>query len=118
MAYDEALSKRIDQLIKGKKARLNDAVGQAFTRKEMFGGVGYLLNGNMCVGVHKNDLIIRFDPKLTGEVTSDKDVRPFDITGRPMKGWALVTPEGVKGDGLNKWFELSLKFVNSLPAKK
>ena len=109
MAYDEALSKRIDHLIKGKKG---------FTRKEMFGGVGYLLNGNMCVGVHRNDLIIRFDPKLTGEVTSDKYVHPFDITGRPMKGWALVSNEGVKSEGLSKWFEVSLKFVKSLPAKK
>jgi TfoX-like protein len=109
MAYDEALSKRIDQLIKNKKG---------FTRKEMFGGVGYLLNGNMCVGVHKNDLIIRYDPTLTGETTSDKNVRPFDITGRPMKGWGLVSSEGVRGDGLNKWFDFSLKFVKSLPAKK
>jgi TfoX-like protein len=109
MAYDEALSKRIDQLIKNKKG---------FTRKEMFGGVGYLLNGNMCVGVHKNDLIIRYDPKLTVEATSDKYVRPFDITTRPMKGWALVSSEGVKGEGLNMWFDFSLKFVKSLPAKK
>jgi TfoX-like protein len=109
MAYDEALSKRIDQLIKNKKG---------FTRKEMFGGVGYLLNGNMCVGVHKNDLIIRFDPKLTVEVTRDKYVGPFDITGRPMKGWALVSREGVKGEGLNKWFDFSLKFVKSLSGKK
>jgi len=109
MAYDEALSKRIDQLIKNKKG---------FTRKEMFGGVGYLLNGNMCIGVHKDDLIIRYDPKLTTEVTSDKYVRSFDITGRPMKGWALVNNEGVNGEGLNKWFDFSLKFVKSLPAKK
>src|SRR5215471_12423955 len=97
MAYDEALSKRIDQLTKNKKG---------FTRKEMFGGVGYLLNGNMCVGVHKDDLMIRYDPKLAAEVTSDKHVRPFDITGRPMKGWALVGNAGVKGEGLNKWFDL------------
>ena len=109
MAYDEALSKRIDHLIKGKKG---------FTRKEMFGGAGYLLNRNMCVGVHKNDLIIRYDPKLTAEVTSDRYVRPFDITGQPMKGWALVSSEGVKGEGLNKWFDFALKFVKSLPAKK
>ena len=108
MTYDEALSKRIDQLIKDKKG---------FTRKEMFGGVGYLLKGNMCVGVHKNHLIIRYDPKLTDEVTSNKYVGPFDITGRPMKGWALVNNEGVNGDGLNKWFDLALKFVKSLPAK-
>ncbi len=109
MAYDESLAKRIDELIKGKKG---------FTRKEMFGGVGYLFNGNMCVGVNKDDLIIRYDPKLTNEITNNKNVRPFDITGRPMKGWALVNNEGVKGNGLNKWFDLSLRFVKLLPAKK
>jgi len=82
MAYDESLSKRINELVKGRKG---------FTHKEMFGGIAYLLNGNMCVGVHKNELIIRYDPKTTEEVTSNKDVRPFDITGRPMKGWSLVS---------------------------
>lgn len=109
MAYDESLSKRISELTKGKKG---------FTHKEMFAGVAYLLNGNMCVGVHKNELIIRYDPKNAQEVTSDKHVRPFDITGRPMKGWALVREEGTKSNGLNKWFDLSLTFTKSLPPKK
>ncbi|HEV8285752.1 MAG TPA: TfoX/Sxy family protein [Chitinophagaceae bacterium] len=109
MAYDESLAKRIDELIKGQKK---------FTRKEMFGGVGYLFNGNMCVGVHKDELIIRYDPKLAHEITSNKNVRPFDITGRPMKGWSLVNSEGVKGVGLKKWFDLSLDFAKSLPSKK
>jgi len=109
MAYDEALSKRLDELIKGKKG---------FTRKEMFGGIAYLLNGNMCVGVHKTELIIRYDPKLTEEITSTKNVHPFDITGRPMKGWSLVNSEGVKGDALKKWFDLSFSFAKSLSPKK
>jgi hypothetical protein len=109
MAYDESLSKRINELVKSKKG---------FTHKEMFGGIAYLLNGNMCVGVHKNELIIRYDPKITEEITSNKDVRPFDITGRPMKGWSLVSNEGVKGDGLKKWFDLSFSFAKSLPPKK
>ena len=109
MAYDESLSKRIDELVKGKKG---------FTHKEMFGGIAYLLNGNMCVGVHKNELIIRYDPKITEEVTGNKDVRPFDITGRPMKGWSLVSDGGLKGNGLKKWFDLSFSFAKSLPPKK
>jgi len=109
MAYDESLAKRIDELVKGKKG---------VTRKEMFGGIAYLLNGNMCVGVHKDELIIRYDPKKTEEITTDKHVRPFDITGRPMKGWSLVNKEGTKGSGLDKWFEFSLSYVKSLPAKK
>ena len=109
MAYDESLAKRIDELVKGKKG---------VTRKEMFGGIAYLLNGNMCVGVHKDELIIRYDPKKTEEIATDKHVRPFDITGRPMKGWSLVNKEGTKGSGLDKWFEFSLSYVKSLPAKK
>jgi len=109
MAYDESLSKRIDKLIESKKG---------FTRKEMFGGVAYLLNGNMCVGIHKNQLIIRYDPKVSAEITADKNVHPFDITGRPMKGWSLVGGEGIKGDALRKWFDLSFSFAKSLPPKK
>ena len=109
MAYDESLAKRISELTKGKKG---------FTHKEMFGGVAYLLNGNMCVGVHKNELIIRYEPKNDQEVTSIKCVRPFDITGRPMKGWALVSEDGTKSDGLHKWFDLSFNFAKSLPPKK
>lgn len=109
MAYDEFLSKRIDELIKGKRG---------FTRKEMFGGIAYLLNGNMCVGVHKNELIIRYDPKITEQIQTDQYVHSFDITGRPMKGWSLVSSDGVKGDGLRKWFDLSFSFAKSLPPKK
>lgn len=109
MPYSESLAKRIDELIKGKKG---------FTRKEMFGGVGYLLNGNMCVGIHHDELIIRYDPKKTEEVNKEKNVRVFDVTGRPMKGWSLVNSAGVKGEGLNKWFEFSHQYTKSLPPKK
>lgn len=109
MAYDEFLSNRISDLVKGKKG---------FTRQKMFGGIGFLLNGNMCVGVHKNDLLIRHDPVLTDELSSDKHVQPFTISGKPMKGWSLVSAEGIKGDELKKWVDLSVSFVKSLPPKK
>lgn len=108
MSYNISLAKRIDDLIKGKKG---------YSRKEMFGGVGYLLNGNMCVGVHKEDLIVRFDPKATDEQMKKKGVKPFDITGRPMKGWLLVAPEGTKGNLLDAWFETAMNFVRTLPKK-
>ena len=109
MAYDQSLAKRIDGIVKGKKG---------FTSKEMFGGIGYLLNGNMCVGVFKDDLIVRFDPKIADEAMKKKGVKVFDITGRPMKGWLLVSPDGVKAAELNKWFELAFSFAKALPAKK
>ncbi len=109
MAYNKALVKRINELIKRKKS---------FTRKEMFGGVGYMLNGNVCVGVFKDDLIVRFDPKQTDELMNKKGAKPFDITGRAMKGWLLVSPDGAKGVALDKWFETAFTFVKTLPSKK
>ena len=109
MAYNESLAKRINEIVKEKKN---------FVNKEMFGGIGYLYNGNMCVGVHKDELIVRFDPKTTDELLKKKGARPFDITGRPMKGWILVNAEGIKGNDLNKWFDIAFSFVKSLPSKK
>jgi TfoX/Sxy family transcriptional regulator of competence genes len=108
MSWNESLAERIDEMLKGRKG---------FTRKEMFGGVGYLLNGNMCIGVNKDDLIVRYDPKQAEELMKKKGARPFDIAGRPMKGWVLVNNEGIKGDGLSKWFEIAFSFVKTLPKK-
>lgn len=118
MAYDESLAKRIELLIKSKKIPLNNKIGSGFTRKEMFGGVGFMYNGNMCVGVHQDELIIRNNPKSTVDLTKDKNVKPFNVYGRVMKGWSLVSPAGMAGDKLKKWFELSLEFVKTLPSKK
>jgi TfoX/Sxy family transcriptional regulator of competence genes len=108
MAYNEALAKRIDGLIKGKKG---------FRKKIMFGGVGYMHNGNVCVGVFKDDLIVRLDPKKTDELMNKKGAKPFDITGRVMRGWLLVSPDGVKGAALDKWFEKAFEFVRTFPKK-
>ena len=64
----------------------------------MFGGVGFLLNGNMLVGVWKDSLIVRLGPDQGEEALLEPHVKEFDITGRPMKGWVLVEPEGVEDD--------------------
>jgi len=108
MPYDEKLAARVDELLKGKKN---------FAGKKMFGGIGYMLNGNMGIGIHKDDLIIRCDPADTDKILVEKNVKVFDITGKPMKGWLLITPEGTKGNGLQNWFKRSLAFVQTLPAK-
>jgi hypothetical protein len=108
MPYDEKLAARIDELLKGKKN---------FFSKKMFGGVGYMLNGNMCIGIHKDNLIIRCDPADTDKLLTEKNVKAFDITGNPMKGWLLITPQGTTGNDLQKWFNRSLAFVQTLPAK-
>jgi len=84
MAYDEKLAARIREILSGKKN---------LTEKKMFGGIAFMLNDKMCVGVDKKDLILRCDPKTGESLLSEKGVRPFDITGKPMKGWLLIGPE-------------------------
>jgi hypothetical protein len=86
--------------------------------KKMFGGVGFLLNGNMACGVHGDNLIIRLDPEETGQALSKPHTHVFDLTGRPMRGWILVQPEGVTTKAaLSKWVQVGVKYASSLPAK-
>src|SRR6202158_5902211 len=89
MAFDVNLAERIRQALARKKG---------ITDKKMFGGIGFLLNGNMLVGVWKESLIVRLDPDETEDALREPFVKEFDITGRPMKGWVLVGREGVKSD--------------------
>lgn len=84
----------------------------------MFGGVGFLLHGNMCVGIWKNSLIARIGPEEYESALAQDDVREFDITGRPMKGWVLIEPDGIETDEqLNAWVQRSAIFVSTLPRK-
>ncbi len=109
MAFDEQLAVRVRESF-GKRKGL--------VEKKMFGGVGFLLNGNMCVGVYKSELIVRLPPEDADSAVKEPNVRIFDITGRPMKGWILVAPAGLKTAAkLSKWIEVAAKFAGSLPAK-
>lgn len=109
MAYSEALADRIRQAF-GRTRGL--------VEKKMFGGVGFLLQGNMCVGVWKSSLIVRLDPAEAEALLQQPNVRVFDITGRPMKGWLLVEADGLETDEeLTQWLERAKQFVRSLPAK-
>ena len=109
MAYSEALALRIRQAVAGRRG---------ITEKKMFGGVGFLLNGNMLVGVWKQSMIVRLGPEPAAAALQEPYVVEFDITGRPMKGWVMLQPEGLENDGqLNLWIERSLKFVRKLPKK-
>ena len=86
----------------------------------MFGGVAFLLNGNMAVGVNKNDLIVRLDPAEHDAMLKNKHARTFDLSGggRPMKGWMLVAPAGVKADkDLQSWIDIGVSYAKSLPKK-
>jgi len=85
----------------------------------MFGGVAFLLNGNMSVGIHGGELIVRLDPGETDAALARSHTRIFDITGRPMKGWILVKSEGTASESaLAKWVGSGVSYAASLPAKK
>jgi hypothetical protein len=109
MAFDEALAERIRQGLARKKG---------IEEKKMFGGVGFLLNGNMLVGVWKDSLIVRLDPEGYDDALMEPHVGEFNITGRTMKGWVLVAPEGVEDAGQVKaWIQRAVNFVGKLPKK-
>ncbi len=109
MAYSKSLASRTrQQLVQQKNVE----------EKKMFGGIGFLLNGNMCVGVWQNSLVARVGPSQYEQALQEPFVGEFDITGRAMRGWVLVAPEGIEHDQqLAHWLGRALDFVNTLPAK-
>src|SRR5260221_12104861 len=110
MAFDETLAARIRQVLVRKKG---------MTEKKMFGGIGYLLNGSLLVGVWKDSLIARLGPKQAEAALEEPHVGEFNITGRAMQGWVLVAPQGVEDDDqLKDWIQQAVKFVGKLPAKE
>jgi hypothetical protein len=84
----------------------------------MFGGIGFLLNGNMCVGVWKASLIVRLDAEDAEEALKEPHVGEFNITGRAMKGWVLVAREGLADDaGLKNWIHVVICLLNATEPK-
>jgi TfoX/Sxy family transcriptional regulator of competence genes len=108
MAYDEVLADRL-------RDRLRDTAGVA--EKKMFGGLAFLTQGNMTVGVHGDDLIVRISPEATESALTQPGVRLFDITGRPMRGWILVAGDHLDDADLDRWVAEAAAFVATLPPK-
>jgi hypothetical protein len=109
MAYDEGLATRVRDTI-------GDRPGLAENR--MFGGLAFLLHGNMACGVRGDDLIIRLAADAVESVKDEPGVRPFDLTGRPMEGWLLVAADGHAGDDdLRRWVDRGVAYAASLPPK-
>jgi TfoX/Sxy family transcriptional regulator of competence genes len=109
MAFDEEFAQRI---------RKHLAVHKWLTEKKMFGGLAFLLNGNMCCGVHRRELIVRLSPAQTEAALASPHTRIFDLSGRPMKGWILVEPAGLADEpALAKWLRLGTKYAARLPKK-
>ena len=109
MAFSESLAARIRDTLARRKG---------IAEKKMFGGVGFLLNGNMLVGVWKDSLIVRLGPDEGDDALKEPHVREFDITGKAMKGWVTVEPDGLEDDDqLAIWIKQAMNFVRTLPKK-
>jgi TfoX/Sxy family transcriptional regulator of competence genes len=109
MAYNLSLAERI-------RDELKSIPG--LQEKKMFGGIGFIIHGNMACGVHGEDLIVRTGPDNYQAALTQPHTRPFDMTGKPMAGWILVDPKGyaVESD-LRRWVRQGVKFAQSLPPK-
>lgn len=113
MPFDPGLAERLEEIISSRFSHLH---GLKETR--MFGGFGYLLNGNMCLGIHKDTLIIRVGAEAAGALIREPHVRPMDLTGKVMKGWATVEPQAMEDDeALERFCRIAVDFVSGLPAK-
>ncbi len=109
MPYSETLAQRISTV-------LADQAGMV--EKKMFGGVAFMVNGNMCCGVVKDDLMVRVGPDRHEEAMAQPYARPMDFTQRPIKGMVYVEPEGVAADAaLAEWVQRGLEYALSLPPK-
>jgi TfoX/Sxy family transcriptional regulator of competence genes len=107
MAYDENLANRVRDLLDGEPG---------LAEKKMFGGLAFLLGGTMAVGVSGDALMVRLPTDESDDALAEPGARPFDMTGRPMKGWLLVDPSGhEKAGDLRRWVGRGTTFARTLP---
>lgn len=109
MAFDEKLAYRMRNLLQH---------SPGFAEKKMFGGIAFMIHGNMACGVHGDRVIVRLNPDGYEEALAKHHVAVFDLTGKPMRGWITVSPEGVAADeDLEIWVQQGLSFALTLPEK-
>jgi TfoX/Sxy family transcriptional regulator of competence genes len=109
MPYDHDLANRVREQL---------ADEDAVTEKEMFGGIAFLLGGNMAVGVSRDELMVRVGKDQGDIALEEPHTRPFDMTGRPMKAWVLVERPGFESDSaLGEWVARGVAYARSLPTK-
>ncbi len=109
MPYSEELAQRI-----------RDEIGDhpALVERQMFGGIAFMIHGNMSVGVAGDELMVRVGMENDGAALSEPHVRPFDLSGRPMAGWVLVGADGTTADNdLAQWIDTGVQYAESLPPK-
>ncbi len=109
MAFNPEIESRVQKIVSRWKNTSD---------KKMFGGVCHLLDGNMFCGVLQDYVILRLGETAAGNALAQPHVRPFDTTGRPMKGWVMVESEGFRTDDeLRGWLAQAANFVKAMPAK-
>ena len=109
MPYDERLAERVRRAL-GERADL--------TERKMFGGVAFMIAGNMCCGVIRDDVIVRTFPEDREAALAEPDIRPFDLTGRTMTGFLVVGPGATATDeGLRSWIDRGVAVAQTLPPK-
>ena len=109
MAYNEELAARIRTSLEGRPGVIE---------RKMFGGIAFLIHGNMSCGVINDDLMVRVGPDSHQASLALPHARPMDFTGRPMKGMVFVGPEGINDYGaLSGWIDRGVTFAQSLPKK-
>jgi TfoX/Sxy family transcriptional regulator of competence genes len=114
MAYSHTLADRVRLSLR----QTGQIPSHQVTEKKMFGGLAFLLRGNMLVGVWQSALIARLGPDSAAQPLRQPHVGPFPATGRPMKGWVMIAPDGLESDReLSEWLERAIAFVDTLPGK-
>ena len=109
MVYDKGLAQRVREILEE---------DPAFAEKKMFGGICFLLFGNMVCGIIKEDLIVRVGADRYADMLKMPHTKKFDLTGRPMKGWVMVLSDALDSDEeLNEWVQQAVSFVRTLPPK-
>ena len=108
MAYDERLAARVRALLAGRAD---------VSERKMFGGLTFMIGGNMCCGVNNDELIVRLDPDHEEEALARPHARPMDFTGRPMRGFITVQPDGLDGDRLDRWVHEAVALAAARPPK-
>ena len=109
MAYNEELAQRVRKLL---------APIENIQERRMFGGLAFMLNGNMCCGIERENLVVRTGPKGYDDALARSHARVFDFTGRPMRGFVYVETAGLEEETeLGDWIKMAVKFAGSLPPK-
>jgi len=109
MAYDETVAERVREVFKRRRG---------VTERKMFGGIAFMLHGNMCCGVVGERLMLRLGNELAAAALDETHTHVMDFTGKPIKSMIYVEPAGFRTDGeLSQWIDRAASFVKTLPAK-